>query len=77
MEQQAAISEQLAFIQNATTPFEVLSACRVGDGILAFSEEQKEAFRQLVKQKTPAIAYFVPASGSGSRMFEFLYEFVL
>ncbi len=76
MEQQTAISEQLAFIQNATTPFEVLSACRVGDGILAFADEQKEAYRQLAKQNALSIAYFVPASGSGSRMFEFLYEFV-
>ena len=76
MEQQTATSEQLAFIQNATTPFEVLSACRVGDGILAFADEQKEAYRQLAKQNALSIAYFVPASGSGSRMFEFLYEFV-
>jgi len=76
VEQQTAISEQLAFIQNATTPFEVLSACRVGDGILAFADEQKEAYRQLAKQNALSIAYFVPASGSGSRMFEFLYEFV-
>ncbi|MEY4351345.1 MAG: hypothetical protein RL078_1422 [Bacteroidota bacterium] len=76
MEQQTAISEQLAFIQSGSTPFEVLSACRVGDGILVFTDEQKEAYRQLAKQNALSLAYFVPASGSGSRMFEFLYEFV-
>jgi hypothetical protein len=76
VEQQTAISEQLAFIQSGSTPFEVLSACRVGDGILVFTDEQKEAYRQLAKQNALSLAYFVPASGSGSRMFEFLYEFV-
>ena len=76
MDQKAVISQQLSVIQNGTAPLEVLGACRVGDGILAFSEEQKEHYRQLAKIIAPKVAYFVPASGSGSRMFEFLYEFL-
>ena len=76
VDSQAVIAQQLSLIQNGTTPLEVLAACRVGDGILAFTEDQKEQFRQLAKAKAPDVAYFVPASGSGSRMFEFLYEFL-
>ncbi len=75
MDPQVVITQQLSFIQNGSTPFEVLAACRVGDGILAFTEEQKDQFRQLAKAKAPEVTYFVPASGSGSRMFEFLLEF--
>ena len=60
VDSQAVIAQQLSLIQNGTTPLEVLAACRVGDGILAFTEDQKEQFRQLAKAKAPDVAYFVP-----------------
>ena len=76
MDPQAAIKQQLDVVQNGTVPLDVLAACRVGDGILVFTEEQKEQYRQLAKTLAPEVTYFVPASGSGSRMFEFLLEFI-
>ena len=76
MDPQQAIQQQLDVVQNGTAPLNVLAACRAGDGILTFTDEQKEQYRQLAKAQAPAITYFIPASGSGSRMFEFLMEFI-
>ncbi|MFM8597199.1 MAG: DUF4301 family protein [Flavobacteriales bacterium] len=76
MDPQHTIQQQRDIILNGTTPLDVLSACRVGDGILSFSEDQKDQYRQLANLHAPEVCYFVPASGSGSRMFEFLTEFM-
>jgi len=52
--------------------------CHVGDGIKAFDttdlSEYIEVFHQNTKDKE--IQFFIPASGSGSRMFQFLFEFL-
>lgn len=71
-----AIQQQLDLIQNGTAPLEVVSACRLNEGILTFSEEQKENYIQIARTNKPDLKFFIPASGSGSRMFEFLYDFV-
>ena len=77
MEEQRSIAQQLEFIQHGAHPLAVLSPCRVGDGILSLSEDQKEHYRQLAHHRSVAVTFFIPASGSGSRMFEFLKEFSL
>lgn len=76
MNSQTAIKQQRDVIQNGTVSLDVTAACRVGDGIQTFTETQKELFRAKAKAEAPNISYFVPASGSGSRMFEFLFEFL-
>ena len=76
MEEQTIIAQQLQLIQQGTQTVEVLSPCRVGDGILALTEDQKEYFRKLTQDRAPSVTFFIPASGSGSRMFEFLKEFI-
>jgi hypothetical protein len=76
LEEQRSIAQQLEFIQHGAHPLAVMSPCRVGDGILSLSEDQKEQFRQLAHQSAVAVTLFIPASGSGSRMFEFLKEFI-
>lgn len=75
MEQQTAIAQQQQIIQNGTSPLEVLGACSVAAGILSFSDQQKASLRACARQEKPALTFFIPASGSGSRMFEFLSQF--
>ncbi|MBU2939010.1 DUF4301 family protein [Lacinutrix sp. C3R15] len=54
------------------------AAANVGNGILKFSEEEKnqkiQVFEDKRNQKT--ILKFVPASGAATRMFKFLFQFI-
>lgn len=53
-------------------------SCRIGNGISQFSEDDQEKLLSLYNSKKDDldICFFVPASGSGSRMFSALYEFL-
>lgn len=48
--------------------------CLIGDGILSFNEEEKEELIQEFDKMDGVPTFFIPASGSGSRMFQFLFE---
>ena len=50
--------------------------CRLGDGILLLSEEEQERLRTIARTSFVDVQFFIPASGSGSRMFSFLKEFL-
>jgi hypothetical protein len=54
----------------------LISPCRLNEGILSFNEQEKEGYRKLFKSQESSIGFFIPASGSGSRMFQFLYEYL-
>ena len=51
-------------------------ACSLENGILQIPEEEKIALLQSFEEFHSTIAFFVPASGSGSRMFDELYRFM-
>ena len=53
----------------------LIAPCKINDGILRYSEEEKSFLIHNFEEKHLAIRFFIPASGSGSRMFQFLYEF--
>ncbi|MGV3629908.1 MAG: DUF4301 family protein [Bacteroidota bacterium] len=58
-------------------PFlKLMSPCKLGHGILDFDEVQKKELIARFEKKDKSISFFIPASGSGSRMFQFLYEFL-
>ena len=50
--------------------------CKINHGILEFSEEQTKDLIKKFDRNTSTVSFFIPASGSGSRMFQFLYEFL-
>lgn len=52
------------------------AACGIDSGILHLSEEQFEKYVSNFKKLDREIKFFVPASGSGSRMFQFLANFL-
>ncbi len=55
---------------------ELEESCSVGNGILRLSAEDKSNYIETAKQRKDAISFFIPASGSGSRMFAFLYKWL-
>ena len=65
-------------IQKGNPKIELSKPCRIGDGILSLSKDELDQkssdFESLKGHKT--ISFFIPASGSGSRMFGFLYEYM-
>ncbi len=58
-------------------PFlDVIRPCRPQDGIVQLSDEEKVSLKKRFKQLQKSISFFIPASGSGSRMFQFLYDYL-
>ena len=53
----------------------VVDVCSPMNGILQFSEEEKVEFSDISLPKN--VSFFIPASGSGSRMFGFLFQYLV
>jgi len=70
------IETQRQAIQNGQQTLPVLRPCRLGDGILSITEAEQERFRQVARYFSEPLHFFIPASGSGSRMFAFLYDYL-
>ena len=54
----------------------LISPCKLGEGVISCQEDQKELLIDKFDNTNVNATFFVPASGSGSRMFQFLYEFL-
>ncbi|MBW7868790.1 MAG: DUF4301 family protein [Brumimicrobium sp.] len=50
--------------------------CKMDDGIIHHADFEKNKFRFIFSSSEQEITFFIPASGSGSRMFNFLYDFL-
>ena len=74
--QYASISEQRNLVFETEGIVELISACGIGDGVISESELKTDKANEAFKNNSNSIAFFVPASGSGSRMFQFLFEYV-
>ena len=70
------INSQREKVFNENPSLELVAPCKLGEGILRLSNEEKAKFIEKYIQKNVPICFFIPASGSGSRMFEFLYAFL-
>lgn len=60
----------------APPKLDIIEACKVKKGILKLSPAEKNKFIELYNNINPVSTFFIPASGSGSRMFEFLFKFL-
>ena len=70
------VLEQKKAILNGVPSLDVLKPCRLGDGIIQLEKEEELAFKQRFELLTKQLSFFIPASGSGSRMFQFLYDYL-
>jgi len=70
------INTQRTQVSRSNPKLKIVAPCKVGDGILRLSNQEwldlESAFQSINKN----ITIFIPASGSGSRMFEFLFDFL-
>lgn len=54
----------------------IISPCKIGSGILKLSDSDWDFYNHAFNNLNCKIGIFIPASGSGSRMFEFLFDFL-
>lgn len=54
----------------------LVAPCKINNGIIKLSQVQQEESKQLFERSEFKSCFFIPASGSGSRMFQFLYDFL-
>lgn len=72
------INEQKNKIELGNPKIELLRSCRVGDGIDTTTDTEKQTLIQHFDRSKENLkcAFFIPSSGSGSRMFGTLYDFL-
>ncbi len=63
-------------ILNGAPTLDIVRPCRLGDGIVQLSSEEEQDLKQRFEQLKKELSFFIPASGSGSRMFQFLYDYL-
>lgn len=71
------ITEQLEKIKGGNPEVELLAPCKRNEGIISSSENEKVAYIHKWNISELNSTFFIPASGSGSRMFQFLYDFLI
>ena len=78
MSLEATIQNQLDKISQGNPAMNVVKPCRLNDGInqLSNSDETKYINYFEKHKNTKKITFFIPASGSGSRMFGALYNYI-
>lgn len=70
------IEEQKNKVMGAHPEVTLISPCKVGEGILQVSQQLQQYLISVFEKETFSSCFFIPASGSGSRMFQFLFDFL-
>lgn len=70
------ITTQRDRILQANPTINLVAPCKIGQGITKLGSKEIEKLHEIFTEKVQDIGVFIPASGSGSRMFEFLYDFL-
>ena len=73
---QEAIDKQRNRLFSSLASPNIVEACTVGHGILQFAPEEIKKFQEAFVVYNGSISFFIPASGVGSRMFDFLQQFL-
>lgn len=74
--QEQQIIDQREKVSQANPKLNIVAPCRIGNGILQLTESEWDKYYNSFKNLNCKIGVFIPASGSGSRMFEFLFDFL-
>lgn len=72
------VRNQFEKVQKGNPTIELVSPCTVGNGIVKMDQLTKETCREYFKEhfRNYQIYFFVPASGSGSRMFKDVFSYI-
>ena len=70
------INSQREKVSQPNPKLNIIAPCKIGNGILKLTNSEWESYNNSFKNLNCKIGVFIPASGSGSRMFEFLFDFL-
>ena len=70
------IESQRAKVFGEQPELKLIAPCKMGEGIIHFLQVQRDNLVKKFEQADVKSTFFIPASGSGSRMFHFLFEFL-
>jgi hypothetical protein len=70
------LEEQKKLILADQPEITLKAACKSNDGIIKHTDFEKNHFINKFLESEMTTSFFIPASGSGSRMFQFLYDFL-
>ena len=70
------IKNQRDKIFHEAVSLSIIKPCTVGDGILQLTTEEFLAYKDKFDKGNHRVCVFIPASGSGSRMFEFVRDYL-
>ena len=73
---ESKIQSQKDKVMGAHPEVELVSPCKLGEGILKVNSKEKLYLVNLFDKESFSSCFFIPASGSGSRMFQFLFDFL-
>jgi hypothetical protein len=73
---QEAIDKQRNRLFSSLASPNIVEACTVGHGILKYAPAEIKKFQEEFVVSNGSISFFIPASGVGSRMFDFLQQFL-
>jgi len=71
------INEQRALVFRENPSLKLDAPCTPEHGIKVLSDQEREQFMEIFDGKKRELVYFIPASGSGSRMFQFIHDFLM
>lgn len=72
----SSIQRQKSDVFNPLNSLKLRSSCVLGNGIIQLTESEKKRLKEVFEQSEESKSFFVPASGSGSRMFSEIVKFV-
>ena len=70
------IEEQKAKVIGNHPEVVLVSPCKLDEGILQFTAQEQVNLVDVFEKENFSSCFFIPASGSGSRMFQFLFDFI-
>ena len=65
-----SVERQRQAVQSVNFSVELVAPCKIGSGILKLSSSERSLLIDLFQAELTKLTFFIPASGSGSRMFE-------
>ena len=74
--QEQQINSQREKVSQPNPKLHIVAPCKIGNGIMRLSEKDWDFYFDEFQNLNCKIGVFIPASGSGSRMFEFLFDFL-
>ena len=76
IDENSLISIQRKQVFETAPAVELIDACSIGAGLMVLSEQDKLRALEQFNLLSNEVSYFIPASGSGSRMFQSLHKFI-